>query len=146
MKPLLQEQPSGADSRAPRAERIDAVVICSDDSLLIELGPLLGEHFRTHTLDSPADIGTAVAASRWIGIIDTASLPDARAAIARLEAQFPHCPLILFVARTGRMERAPWRAVTPWPHWLGRTWRGPPGRSTGRGRGKAADCERRRAR
>lgn len=106
MKPLLQEQPSGADSRAPRAERIDAVIICSDDSLLIELGPLLGEHFRTHTLDSPADIGTAVAASRWIGMIDTASLPDTRAAIARLEAQFPHCPLILFVARTAEWNAA----------------------------------------
>ncbi|HTT06890.1 MAG TPA: TonB family protein [Steroidobacteraceae bacterium] len=80
-------------------ERIDAVVVCNDDALLIELGPLLGERFRTHSVDNPAEIAAAVAAPRWVGIVDVDSLPDARAAVLRLETQFPRCPLILIVQR-----------------------------------------------
>jgi TonB family protein len=87
-------------------ERIDAVLICNDDTLLIELGPLLGERFRTHTVDSPAEIAAAVTATRWVGIIDVDSLTDARAAIQRLETQFPRCPLILIVPRATEWSAA----------------------------------------
>jgi hypothetical protein len=99
MKPLAEERASAADTRRPGAERIDAVVIGNDDTLLIELGGLLGERYRTHTVDSPADIPAAISVSRWIGIFDAGSMPDARAAIARLETQFPHCPLVVISDR-----------------------------------------------
>lgn len=99
MRPLAQERASGADTRNSRLERLEAVVICNDDALLIELGPLLGERFRTHTVDNPAEIAAAVTAPRWVGIVDVDSLPDARAAVLRLETQFPRCPLILIVQR-----------------------------------------------
>jgi TonB family protein len=106
MRPLAQERATGADSRNSRLERVDAVVICNDDTLLIELGPLLGERFRTHTVDAPAEIATAVQAPRWVGIVDVESLPDARAAVMRLETQFPRCPLILIVPRPAEWSNA----------------------------------------
>ncbi|HEY7929832.1 MAG TPA: TonB family protein [Steroidobacteraceae bacterium] len=87
-------------------ERIDAVVVCSDDALLIELGPLLGERFRTHSVDNPAEIAAAVVAPRWVGIVDVDSLPDARAAVLRLETQFPRCPLVLIVQRPAEWSAA----------------------------------------
>ncbi len=96
MKPLAHERaPSAETTRSTRAERIDAVVVCKDDGLLIELGPVLGERYRTHSVDTPAEIAANIAAPRWIGIIDADSLPDARSAIARMEQQFHRCPLIL---------------------------------------------------
>jgi len=82
------------------------VLICSDDALLIELGPLLGERFRTHTVDSPTEIAAALPGARWVGIIDVDSLPDARAAVARLEMQFPRCPLVLIVPRAAEWSAA----------------------------------------
>lgn len=106
MRPLAQERSSGADGKNSRLERIDAVVICNDDTLLIELGPLLGERFRTHTVDSPAEIAAAVSAPHWVGIIDVESLPDPRAAVLRMETQFPRCPLILIVPRPAEWSAA----------------------------------------
>jgi hypothetical protein len=99
MKPLAEERASAADTRRSGAERIDAVVIGNDDTLLIELGGVLGERYRTHTVDSPAEIPAAIRVPRWIGILDADSAPDARAAIARLETQFPHCPLVVISHR-----------------------------------------------
>lgn len=99
MKPLAHEQASGTETRSTRSERVDAVVVCSDDALLIELGPVLGERYRTHSVDTPADIAASVTAPRWIGIVDVDSVPDARGAIARLEMQFHRCPLILLSSR-----------------------------------------------
>src|SRR5665213_1918144 len=98
MKPLAQERASAADAKDTRAHRIDAVVVSSDDALLIELGPILGNRYRTHAVDTPADIATTLNASRWIGIVDTTSLPDARGAIARMELQYHRCPIIVITA------------------------------------------------
>jgi TonB family protein len=95
MKPLAHERASGAETKNARSERIDAVVVCSDDGLLIELGSVLGERYRTHSVDSPAEITANVSAPRWIGLIDVDALPDARGAIARMDLQFHRCPLIL---------------------------------------------------
>ena len=99
MKPLAEERASAVDTRRSAAERIDAVVIGNDDTFLIELGGVLGERYRTHTVDSPAEIPAAISVPRWIGIFDADSAPDARAAIARLETQFPHCPLVVISSR-----------------------------------------------
>ncbi len=95
MKPLAQERSPAADSKDTRAHRIDAVVVSSDDALLIELGPILGNRYRTHSVDTPAEIATTVQAARWLGIVDAGSLPDARGAVARMELQYHRCPLII---------------------------------------------------
>ncbi|HEX4049732.1 MAG TPA: energy transducer TonB [Steroidobacteraceae bacterium] len=82
-----------------RSERSDVLVICSDDSLLIELGPLLGDAYRVHAIDTPDRIGAQVDAARWIGIVDVDSLAGAHGVLSRLEAQHPRCPLIVITAR-----------------------------------------------
>ncbi|MGH8142061.1 MAG: TonB family protein [Steroidobacteraceae bacterium] len=95
MKPLAQERSPAADSKDTRAHRVEAVVVSSDDALLIELGPILGNRYRTHSVDTPAEIAATVHAARWLGIVDVGSLPDARGAVARLELQYHRCPLII---------------------------------------------------
>ena len=111
MKPLAHERPHANDTHNSRSDRIDAVLICSDDGLLIELGPLLGDRYRTHTVDAPTDIAGRVPVPLWIGIIDVDSLPEARAALARLEQQYPHCPLILVASRPEEWAAAVTRGV-----------------------------------
>lgn len=112
MTPLAHERASGAETtRNSRAERIDAVVVCKDDAFLIELGPILGERYRTHSVDTPAEITANIATPRWIGIVDADSLADARAAIARLEQQFHRCPLILISTHPQEWKAAIARGV-----------------------------------
>lgn len=82
-----------------RAQPTDTLVISNDDGLLIELGPLLGDAYRVHAVDTPAGIDAALDASRWIGILDADSQPDARSAISLLEVRHSHCPLIVISAQ-----------------------------------------------
>ena len=77
----------------------DALVVCNDDSLLIELGSVLGDQYRVHTVDTPANIGEEVDTRRWVGIVDVDSQAGARSAVSRLEVQHPGCPLIVITAR-----------------------------------------------
>ncbi|HTW73781.1 MAG TPA: energy transducer TonB [Steroidobacteraceae bacterium] len=121
MRPLAREQASGTEARSAvrnaRSERIDVVVVCSDDALLIELGPVLGERYRSHSVDKPGDIAASVSAARWIGVVDADALPDARGAVARMELQFHRCPLILISSRpqewSGAIARGAAVAVVP---------------------------------
>ena len=48
-------------TRTPRPRRVEVVVVSGDDEFLIEIGPLLGEGFRTRPVDSPAAIAAVVA-------------------------------------------------------------------------------------
>ncbi len=93
----LRSQPQSAAST--RAERTDVLVISNDDSLLIELGPLLGDSYRVHAVDTPAGIRGQIDIARWIGIVDVNSGAHARGAVSRLELQHPSCPLILVTTR-----------------------------------------------
>src|SRR5579871_246239 len=88
-----------ADAAVKREARIDAVILCKDDALLVELGPMLGDRYRVHAVDAPARIGAQVCVPRWIGIVDVDSQARARDAISRLELQYPFCPLIVITAR-----------------------------------------------
>lgn len=82
-----------------RAERTDTLVISNDDSLLIELGPLIGDRYRIHTIDTPASIAEQVETACWIGIVDVDSQASARGAVSDLEMRHPGCPLIVIAAR-----------------------------------------------
>ena len=95
MKPLTQEHAITSVTSQIRRLRVDAVLISSDDSFLIELGPLLGDHYRTHTVDSPLGLGNLAHKSGWLAIVDVAALPEARAAVTRMSQRYPHTPIIV---------------------------------------------------
>jgi TonB family protein len=87
------------DVTGSKLSHTDALVVCNDDSLLIELGSVLGDHYRVHTVDTPASIEEAVDIGRWVGIVDVDSQAGARSTVSRLEVQHPGCPLIVITAR-----------------------------------------------
>lgn len=95
MKPLTQERTPMGMATQTRRGRIDVVLISSDDTLLIELGPILGDRYRTHSIDSPLAIASTLEGSRWFALIDLASLPDAHAAVARMGQRYRHVPVIV---------------------------------------------------
>lgn len=95
VKPLTQEHSSTSVTSQTRRLRVDAILISSDDSFLIELGPLLGDHYRTHTVDSPLALGNLAHKPGWFAIVDVASLPDARAAVTRMAQRYPNAPIIV---------------------------------------------------
>lgn len=95
MKPLTHEPASNSVTSQVRRLRVDAILISSDDSFLIELGPLLGDSYRTHTVDSPLALGNLAHKSGWLTIVDVAALPDARAAVTRMSQRYPAAPIIV---------------------------------------------------
>lgn len=95
MKPLTQEHATTSVTSQVRRLRVDAVLISSDDSFLIELGPMLGDQYRTHTVDSPLALGNLTHRSGWLAIVDVAALPDARAVVTRMSQRYPHAPIIV---------------------------------------------------
>lgn len=72
-------------------------LLSSDDALLIELGPLLGDRYRTRPIDSAEQLEPAGDAS-WAMLIDATTRTDARAQAARLEQQHPLAPLLIVCA------------------------------------------------
>ncbi len=95
MKPLAQERMHPADTRTVRTRRTEAIIVSGDDGFLIELGPVLGDRYRTRTVDHPDAIAAATDATRWIAIVDALALPDAHAAVTRLQRQFPGAEIIV---------------------------------------------------
>jgi len=81
-----------------RVRRVEVIVVSSDDGFLIELGPLIGERYRTRTVDSPDALAFTAETGRWIAIIDAVSLTDARAAVARMEQQHRGGHIIVIAA------------------------------------------------
>lgn len=95
MKPQAQDRGQTVDSKSGRSRRFDIVLLSSDDEFIIELGPFFGDRYRTRTVDQPSALSNTNEGARWAAIIDANSLPDARAAVARLGEQFRHAPLIV---------------------------------------------------
>jgi len=82
---------------SPGQRRRDAWLLSGDDLLLIELGPLLGEHYRTHPVDNIEALARA-SASGWMLLLDVIDLPDAQAQAVRLATRYPLAPVIVFCA------------------------------------------------
>ncbi len=99
MKPLTQERAAVGATQA-RRQRIDVILVSSDDSFLIELGPLLGDSYRTHTVDSPLGLGDLLHKPGSLAIVDAATIQDARAAVARMAQRYPHAPIIVVAPHT----------------------------------------------
>jgi TonB family protein len=85
-----------APASAP-ARRREAWLLSGDDGLLLELGPLLGERYRTRPIDSIEALSEAGAAP-WLLVFDASLRHDARAATARIEQQYPMAPIIIVCA------------------------------------------------
>ena len=82
---------------AVTGKRRDAWLLSADDGLLLELGPLLGERFRTHPIDSPDALKDAGPAP-WLLVFDATTRRDARIVAASLDQQHPLAPIILICA------------------------------------------------
>jgi TonB family protein len=92
-----QMDQDGPITTAPGHRRRDAWLLSGDDLLLIELGPLLGEHYRTHPVDNIEALSRA-SASGWMLLLDVIDLPDAQAQAVRLATRYPLAPVIVFCA------------------------------------------------
>ncbi len=92
-----QAVPPNATNRAAANRRPVLFLLSSDDGLLIELGPLLGERYRTRPIDSSEQL-EAPADVHWALLIDATTRKDARAQAARFEQQFPLAPVLVICA------------------------------------------------
>jgi SWI/SNF-related matrix-associated actin-dependent regulator 1 of chromatin subfamily A len=105
MMPVAKDPiPAVEPTRIPRPRRVEVVVL-GNDEFLIELGPLLGDGFRTRPVDSPAGVAAAMAEQSGGGetppamiMLDAATQADARAAVAQMEAAHPNMPIIVIAA------------------------------------------------
>ncbi len=102
----VSEAPAAEPSQ-PGKRRTEVVIVGAGDELLIEVGPALGDHFRTFSADTAADIAT-LSLSSWIGVYDATSPATGRHAFAQLESQFGAQPWIVLCADE---DRANWRDV-----------------------------------
>ena len=84
--------PGGSATR-----RHDAWLLSVDDELLLELGPLLGDRYRTRPIDGIEALSEAGTAP-WLLIFDASVRHDARAISARIEQQYPMAPIIIVCA------------------------------------------------
>jgi len=94
-KPSQERRHEPAAAAAGR--RKDLYLLSGDDGLLLELGPLLGDRYRSRPIDA-ADQIDAASITPWLMIIDATARHDARAQAARIEQQHPLAPLLVICA------------------------------------------------
>src|SRR5665213_2942185 len=97
----VAEQPKTA------SRRIAVVIVGAGDEILIEVGPALGDQYRSHTVDTAAEIAS-LSATSWIGVYDASNRNEGRSAFAQLESQHPQQPWIVLCADD---DRPNWREV-----------------------------------
>ncbi len=102
----LSEAPAAEPSQ-PGKRRTEVVIVGAGDELLIEVGPALGDHFRTFSADTAGEIA-ALPLTAWIGVYDATSQATGRNAFALLESQYGSQPWIVLCADG---DRANWRDV-----------------------------------
>ncbi len=93
--------PAAEPTRMARPRRVEVIVL-GNDEFLIEIGPLLGDGFRTRPVDAPASVAAALAEKAEGGdapptliMLDASALSDARGAVAQLEAAHPNLPVVV---------------------------------------------------
>ena len=97
----------GAEHPAQSRRRVEVVIVGAGDETLIEIGPALGDRYRTHSVDSVNDIA-ALAATSWVGLYDATTQTAGRGAFAQLELQYGRQPWIVLCADD---DRPNWRDV-----------------------------------
>ena len=99
-------QQAGQDRPAPAqhaGRRREAWVLTGDDALLIELGPALGDRYRTHPVDDAQALERASLNSALL-LLDASTIPDARTLAQKLFARHPQLPVIVFCADGAALE------------------------------------------
>ncbi|HEX9139332.1 MAG TPA: TonB family protein [Steroidobacteraceae bacterium] len=99
-------QAPAATSPVARTRRTELFVLSIDDGLLLELGPVLGDRFRTRPIEQPNEVAAA-AGRPYIVLLDASRRPDARTLLAALETQDTAAPIILI---TDDDEESHWAA------------------------------------
>ena len=96
-----------AEKPNPGTRRTEVVIVGAGDELLIEVGPALGDQYRSYSVDTAAEIAD-LSASSWIGIYDASNQTAGRSAFAQLESQYHQQPWIVLCADE---DRTNWRDV-----------------------------------
>jgi TonB family protein len=98
---------SAAEQPKPGTRRTEVVIVGAGDELLIEVGPALGDQYRSYSVDTAAEIAD-LSASSWIGVYDASNHTAGRSAFAQLESQYHQQPWIVLCADD---DRPNWRDV-----------------------------------
>ncbi|MFT3905523.1 MAG: TonB family protein [Steroidobacteraceae bacterium] len=91
-----------------RTTRIEVLILSTDDELLIELGPVLGDRYRSRPMDRTDGLDELVKGRRAIAVLDTRGGVDARAAYAEFNTRHPAVALIVIA---GAEQRAGWESA-----------------------------------
>jgi TonB family protein len=89
--------PHGGERPSQNRRRTDVVLVGLGDESLIEVGPALGDDYRTFSADSAAEL-PGITATSWIGLYDATTGADARSRFAQLEQQYVTHPWIVLCA------------------------------------------------
>ncbi len=106
----VSARPSGTKATAPAhhsKRRTEVVIVGAGDETLIEVGPALGDEYRTFSVDTAAEIAD-LAVTSWIGLYDATTQSAGRSAFAQLEPQYGRQPWIVLCKDE---DRANWRDV-----------------------------------
>lgn len=96
MKSSVTERTVTASAAPSRTRRTELYLLSSDDELLLELGPLLGERYRVRTIDEPSELPVEEGRACLL-ILDSTRRPDALSVVAQLEQQHPSSALIALI-------------------------------------------------
>jgi TonB family protein len=107
-KPSVRESGTTATEQPhPGTRRTEVVIVGAGDEVLIEVGPALGDQYRSYSVDTAAEIAD-LSASSWIGIYDASNQTAGRSAFAQLESQYHEQPWIVLCTDD---DRPNWRDV-----------------------------------
>ena len=97
-RPVSPADPASPGAASPAARRRrELYLLSSDDGLLIEIGPVLGDAYRSRPIDAPEQLDPTPG-SAWMLVVDATTRADARAVVARIEQQHALAPIIVICA------------------------------------------------
>ena len=99
--PVPASDPDSGQRPSQNRRRTDVVLVGLGDESLIEVGPALGDDYRTFSADSAAEL-PGITATSWIGLYDATAGADARSRFAQLEQQYVSHPWIVLCADEDR--------------------------------------------
>jgi TonB family protein len=105
--PLPASAPHSDERPQHNRRRTDVVLVGLGDESLIEVGPALGDEYRTFSADSAAEL-PGITATSWIGLYDATAGADARSRFAQLEQQYVSHPWIVLCADE---DRSNWQST-----------------------------------
>jgi protein TonB len=106
-KVSAREPEAIAEKSHPGTRRTEVVIVGAGDELLIEVGPALGDQYRSYSVDTAAEIAD-LSVTSWIGVFDASNHSAGRSAFAQLESQFHAQPWIVLCTDE---DRPNWRDI-----------------------------------